>query len=151
VTTPRRLRFSTDRTEAISCVESIAAGKGWCNIIPVTVDDVPDLKVNIFGLWVNRGAVVASFVTFPPRQGVVPPSSLGVLHSRGRLGRERVVELLGGALFTIRQDHSQRGLLLEVPVEAAAAQVVDVMCTMTESLCDYELTGRWRLDLYVRA
>jgi hypothetical protein len=150
VTTPSQFQFSTDRSRAITSVESIATGRGWCNIVAVTVDDVPDLKVNVFGLWANHGATVASYVTSPPRQGVVLPSSLGVLHSRGRLGRERIAALLGGAPFTIQQDHSQRGLLLEVPADAAAAQVVDVMCTMSESLCDYDLTGRWRLDLYVR-
>jgi hypothetical protein len=150
VVTRSELRFSTDRARANSAVESIAAGKGWCNVVALTVDDVPDLKVNVFGLWVNRGATLASFVTAAPRNGEVQPSSLGVLHSRHRLGRERVTALLGGATFTMQQDHNQRGLLLEVPADAAAAQVVDVMCTMTESLCDYELTGSWRMDLYVR-
>jgi hypothetical protein len=35
------------------------------------------------------------------------------------------------------QDHSQRGLLLEVRADAPAAQVLNVMCTMTASLCDF--------------
>jgi len=54
---------------------------------------------------------MASFITLPERHGEPQPSSLGLLHSRGRLGRERVGELLGGAPFRIRQDHSQRGLV----------------------------------------
>jgi hypothetical protein len=78
------------------------------------------------------------------------PSSLGVLHSLGRLGGERNTSLLGGAPFTVRQDHSQRGLLLEVRADAPAAQVLNVMCTIAASPCDFELTGNWRLDLYVR-
>jgi hypothetical protein len=41
-------------------------------------------------------------------------------------------------------------VLLEVPVDAPAAQVLDVMCSMTETLCDYPLTGGWRFDLYQR-
>lgn len=145
-----QLHFSSDRAEAIEAIESIAAGRGWCNVVADVVDDVPDLKVNIFGLWVNRGAAVASFVSFPPRDGVAQPSTLGVLHSRGRLGIERINSLLAGAPFAVQQDHSQRGLLLSVPPLTPAAQVLDVMCTMTTALCDFETIGSWRLDLYTR-
>jgi hypothetical protein len=144
------LHFSDDRRAALAALESVGAGRGWCNVIPDVVDDVPDLQVNFLGLWSNRGVVMASLITAPDRQGVAQPSSLGVLHSRGRLGRERVAQLLGGAPFPTRQDHSQRGLVLEVPVGTAANEVLDVMCTLTSSLCDYEMTGSWRLDTFQR-
>jgi hypothetical protein len=150
VTTRSELQFSDDRDEAISAVESIASGRGWCNVVPGVVDDVADLKVNVFGLWVNQGVAVASFVTSAPRHGEVLPSSLGILHSRGRLGRERITLLLGGAPFTVRQDHNARGLLLDVPADTNADKVLDVMCSMTASLCDFAMTGSWRMDLYVR-
>ena len=150
MSTRSQLQFSDERTEAIRFIESISSGKGWCNVVPGVVEDVADLKVNVFGLWVNKGVAVASFVTSAPRHGEVLPSSLGVLHSRGRLGADRITILLGGALFTVRQNHSQRGLLLDVPADASAAKVLDVMCSMTASLCDFEMTGSWRLDLYVR-
>jgi len=150
VTTRSELQFSDDRGEAISSVESIASGKGWCNVVPGVVDDVADLKVNVFGLWVNQGVAVASFVTSAPRHGEVLPSSLGILHSRGRLGRERITLLLGGAPFTVRQDHNARGLLLDVPADTDADKVLGVMCSMTASLCDFAMTGSWRMDLYVR-
>jgi hypothetical protein len=150
VSTRSQLQFSDERTEAIRFIESISSGKGWCNVVPGVVDDVADLKVNVFGLWVNKGVAVASFVTSTPRHGEVLPSSLGVLHSRGRLGAERITILLGGAPFTLRQNHSQRGLLFDVPADAPAPKVLDVMCTMTASLCDYAMTGSWRMDLYVR-
>lgn len=144
------LHFSEDRGPALVAIESIAGGTGWCNLIPDVVDDVADLQVNFLGLWSNRGVVMASFITMPERHGVAQPSSLGVLHSRGRLGRERVATLLGGAPFRTRQDHSQRGLVLEVPVGTAPGQVLDVMCNVTSSLCDYEMSGTWRLDTYHR-
>jgi len=144
------LHFSHDRAQALMAIESIAAGRGWCNVIPDVVEDVPDLQVNFLGLWSNRGVVMASFITMSERHGLAQPSSLGVLHSRGRLGRERVATMLGGAPFRIRQDHSQRGLVLEVPVATPASQILDVMCTMTSSLCDYEMSGTWRLDTYHR-
>jgi hypothetical protein len=151
VTTRSELQLSDDRDEAISAVESIASGKGWCNVVPGVVDDVADLKVNVFGLWVNQGVAVASFVTSAPRHGEVLPSSLGILHSRGRLGRERITLLLGGAPFTLRQDHNARGLVLDVPADTNADKVLDVMCSMTASLCDFAMTGSWRMDLYVRS
>ena len=150
VSTRSQFQFSNDRVEALRAVESIASGRGWCNVVPRVVDDVQDLRINFTGLWVNQGVAKASFVTSPPRHGEAQPSSLGVLHSRGRLGNERITTLLGGAPFTVRQDHTQRGLLLEVPADTPAAQVLDVMCTTTASLCDFELTGDWRLDLYAR-
>lgn len=150
MTTRSELQFTDDRDEAIRSVELIASGRGWCNVVPGVVDDVADLKVNVFGLWVNQGVAVASFVTSAPRHGEVLPSSLGILHSRGRLGRERITLLLGGAPFTVRQDHNARGLLLEVPADTKAVTVLDVMSSMTASLCDFAMTGSWRLDLYVR-
>jgi hypothetical protein len=150
VTTKSQIRFSHDRWEGVAAIEKIAAGQGWCNAVPIAVDDVPDLKVNLLGLWLNSGVPVASYVTVAPRNGVAQPSSLGLLHSRGKLGRERVRELLGGAPFVVRQDLKERGLLLEVPVGTEASLVLDTMCTLTETLCEYEMTGDWRLDLFVR-
>jgi hypothetical protein len=107
------------------------------------------MKVNYFGLRLNKGVTVASFVTAPDRRGVAQPSTLGVLHSRSRLGAERIAQMLAGAPFPVRQDHNTRGLLLEVPVATAAVQVVTVMCSLTEALCDYEFTGRWTLSQFL--
>ena len=145
-----QIQFGTDRAEAITSIESIDSGRGWCNVVPCVVDDIPDIKVNFTGMWVKHGVTQATLVTSLPRNGEEQPSSLGILHLRGRLGRERIVTLLDGAPFILRQDHSQRGLLFDVPVGTPPAQVLDVMCTMTASLCDFEMTGSWRMDLYVR-
>lgn len=150
VSTRSQLEFSTERTRAVREIEAIGSGKGWCNVVPEVREDVEELKVSTFGLWMNHGVTVASFVTSPPRHGEAQPSSLGLLHARGRLGRERIASLLEGASFPVRQDHSHRGLLLEVPPETSSELVLDVMCTLTSSLCDYELTGIWRLDRFNR-
>ena len=150
MTTRSQVQFSNDRTEALGAVESIASGNGWCNVVPLVLDDVQEMKINFTGLWVSQGVPKASFVTASPRHDEAQPSSLGLLHSRGRLGSEKIASLLAGAPFTVRQDHSQRGLLLEVPPHTPAPLVIEVMCTATASLCDFELTGEWRLDAYVR-
>jgi hypothetical protein len=150
VTTKSRLKFSSDRIDAIAAIDSVASGKGWCNVIPAVTEEAKDLTMNGFGLWVSKGVTVASFVTAAPRQGVAQPSSLGLLHTRGRLGRERIASLLNGAPFVTRQDHNQRGLLLDVAPTTPSEQVLEVMCNLTSELCDYELTGTWRLDLFTR-
>ncbi len=151
MSTKSELRFSTERGVALSALSLISGGEGWCNVVPVTVEDVPDLKINVSGLWLNHGAPVASFVTQAPRHGAAQPSTLGILHSRGRLGAERIRSFVGDAPFRVLQDHTQRGLLLSVPVDASPATVLDVMSSMTAALCEYELTGDWRLDTYLRS
>lgn len=149
MTTPTLITFSTDRDSAVAAIEAVAAGRGWCNLSPDVEEEVADMKVNYFGLRLNKGVDVASYVTSAPRRGIAQPSTLGVLHSRSRLGRERIMLMLAGAPFTIRQDHNTRGLLLDVPVDTPAAQVLTVMCTLTEELCDYEFTGRWTLSQFI--
>jgi hypothetical protein len=150
VSTKSQLSFSTDRTAALDAIESVASGRGWCNVIPGVTEDAEDLKMNGFGLWVSKGVCVASLVTAPPRKSLPQPSSLGVLHTRGRLGRERLSALLANAPFKVRQDHSQRGLLIDVPANTTSTVILDAMCSLTSQLCDYELTGSWRLDRFLR-
>ncbi len=149
MTTPTVITFSEDRERAVAALDAVGDGRGWCNVSPHVEEEVPDMKVNYFGLRLNKGVTVASYVTAPPRRGEAQPSTLGVLHSRSRLGRERVDEMLAGAPFIIRQDHNTRGLLLEVPVATSGAQVLTVMCSLTESLCDYDFTGQWTLSQFL--
>jgi len=150
MTARSQLEFSTNVAAALAALDSVAGGKGWCNVVPRVVEDVPDHKVNFGGLWVNKGVVEVSFVTAPPRHGQVQPSTLGVLHTRGRLGRDRIASLLDGADFALLQDHNQRGLLLGVPAATPSSEVLDVMMSFGSALCDYEMTGIWRMDLYLR-
>jgi hypothetical protein len=136
MTTRSQLKFSTERAGAVAAIASIAAGRGWCNVVPEVTEEAEDLTMSVFGLWVSKGVTVASFVTAAPRRGEAQPSSLGLLHTRGRLGRERIAEM--------------RGLLLDVAADEKPTTVLEVMCRLTSSLCDYELTGIWRLDLFAR-
>lgn len=149
MTTPTMITFSDDRGAAAAAIDAVSAGRGWCNVSPNVEQEAPDMKVNYFGLRLNKGVTVASFVTAPPRHGVAQPSTLGVLHSRSRLGRERIATMLGGAPFTIRQDHNTRGLLLEVPVDTSAEEVLTVMCSLTEALCDYDFAGKWTMSQFL--
>jgi hypothetical protein len=143
------LTFSDDRGAAAIALDAVSDGRGWCNVAPVVEEEVPDMKVNYFGLRFNKGVTIASFVTAPPKRGTAQPSTLGVLHSRSRLGKERIAAMLGGAPFVTRQDHNSRGLLLEVPVGTPSDLVLTVMCALTEALCDYDFTGRWTLSQFL--
>jgi hypothetical protein len=149
MTEPTVLTFSEDRTAAMAALDGVGEGRGWCNVAPVVEEEVADMKVNYFGLRLNKGVTVASFVTAVPRRGVAQPSTLGVLHSRSRLGKERIAAMLDGAPFVTKQDHNTRGLLLEVPVATPSALVLTVMCSLTEALCDYDFTGRWTLSQFL--
>jgi hypothetical protein len=157
VTTQHRLvefadDAATDDATAVAALDGIADGRGWCNLTPeVDASDVDVLTPSVFSLRIKRGAPVASLVTSPPRKGERRPATLGVLHTRGRLGKERIDALLGGAGFTVRQDHTQRGLLLEVPPDTPSVRVLEVMRAVLSKLCDYDRTGRWRLDVFERA
>ena len=152
MTTHRLVEFGDDPAPAVSAIEGIRDGRGWCNLTPeVDAGDVDMLTPSVFSLRVKQGAPVASLVTAPPRRGERRPATLGILHTRGRLGRERIAQLLDGEPFAVRQDHTQRGLLLEVPPETGSARVLDVMRAALSVLCDYERTGRWRLDVFERA
>jgi hypothetical protein len=149
MTVPTVITFSEDRTAAVAAIEGVGDGRGWCNVAPVVEEEVPDMKVNYFGLRLNKGVTIASYVTAAPRRGVAQPSTLGVLHSRSRLGKERIAEMLNGAPFATRQDHNTRGLLLDVPAGTSGEQVLTVMCSLTEALCDYDFTGRWTLSQFL--
>jgi hypothetical protein len=149
VTVPTVFTFSENRTNAVAALDAVVAGRGWCNVSPNVEEEVADMKVNYFGLRLNKGVTVASYVTAPARHGVAQPSTLGVLHSRSRLGAERIASMLAGAPFPVRQDHNSRGLLLEVPVDTSADLVLSVMCNLTEALCDYDFTGTWTLSQFL--
>jgi len=146
---PRVLTFSEDRGAAVAAIDGVGEGRGWCNVAPVVEEEVADMKVNYFGLRLNKGVTVASFVTAAPRRGIAQPSTLGVLHSRSRLGKDRIAAMLSGAPFVTKQDHNTRGLLLEVPVATTSSEVLTVMCSLTEALCDYDFTGRWTLSQFL--
>jgi hypothetical protein len=152
MTTKHQLEFADETEGAIDALTSIAEGRGWCNLTPeVSADDVGVLTPSVFSLRTKQGAPVASFVTSPPKRGEPRPSSLGVLHTRGRLGAARIADLLAGASFAVRQDHTQRGLLLEVPADTAPPAILEAMRRLLTGLSDFEPTGRWRMDVFERA
>ena len=152
MTSHRQLEFADEQAGAIEAIAGISGGRGWCNLTPeIDATDVEVLSVSVFSLRTKHGSPVATLVTSPPRKGVPRAGTLGVLHTRGRIGTQRIQSMLNGAAFPIRQDHTQRGLLLEVPGEAEPATVLGVMTSLLAGLCEYRRTGNWRLDVFERS
>jgi len=80
------ITFSDDRRPHSRPSARLATDEGGVNVSPNVEEEVPDMKVNYFGLRVNKGVTVATFVTTASLTGAsrsLPP--LGALHSRSRL------------------------------------------------------------------
>lgn len=151
MTTKRQFEFSEDTAAALDAIDAIAAGRGWCNVSPeVSADDVTVLAPSVFSLRAGYGAPVATYVTLAPKPAERRAGTLGVLHMQRRLGAQRIAELLDGERFAVRQDHNNRGLLLDVPLDTTSRVVLAVTLRLLAGLCDFERTGRWRMDVFER-
>ena len=126
MTVPTVFTFSDDRAPRWRPSTPWRTVAGGATSSPNVEEEVPDMKVNYFGLRLNKGVTVASFVTAPARKGVAQPSTLGVLHSRSRLGTERIARDVGRCAVrrcdrtTTPVDCSSRS-----PSATPAAQVLD--------------------------
>ena len=149
---PVSLTFSEDRRGALEELERIEDGSGWVNVSAMVEEDVEPLRVNVWGLRSYRGVAVATWVPAEPREGPpqAPASTLGILHSRGRLGPDALREIFGSTPIRPTQDHPSRGVLADVPPGTSLDIVLDTLCRAAMSLCDYTTTGRWRLERFSR-
>jgi len=105
------------------------------------------MKVNYFGLRLNKGVTVATFVTTAPvtASRSLPPSvscTREVVSAVNESPRCWPARLYGPS----RPQHP--GITPRSPVATSAEQVLTVMCSLTESLCDYEFTGKWTLSQF---
>jgi len=77
------ITFSDDRRAALAAIGAVGDGRGWCNVSPNVEEEVPDMKVNYFGLRLNKGVTVATFVTTAPvtASRSLPPSCLALAKS----------------------------------------------------------------------
>jgi len=150
VTSRSEFLFTSDRSVPLDALRTISSGTGWCNVIPRVSEDVASLTPNVLQLFVKKGAPVATYVPAIPKRGLQAPASLGVLHTHHKLPDDVVASILDGAPFTLRQNHNQRGLLFNVPVGSDPEQILTVMCTAVDLLCDYEREDGWRFELFLR-
>ena len=72
MTVPTLIIFSHDREAAVAALDAVSAGRGWCNVSPNVEEEVPDMKVNYFGLRLNKGVTIASFVIGGRSTGTTP-------------------------------------------------------------------------------
>jgi hypothetical protein len=150
ISTPTSYVLTDDRGPVLAELSSIGEGMGWCNLSPRVVEDVNPVRVNVFGLWANRGTPLATFLTYAPHRDEAVPSTLGVLHTRGRLTPDYVRGLIGDSPLRVVQNHPQRGLLLEAPVDVDVGVVLDVMCRAVRDLCEYTLVEGFVVTVFHR-
>lgn len=148
MSTPTSLVLTEDRGPVLAELASIAGGVGWCNVSPRVVEDVDPVRVNVFGLWANRGTPIATYLTNAPKKGEPVASTIGVLHTRGRLKPDYLRDLVAGTPLRVVQNHAQRGLLLEAPADLDVGVVLDVMCRAARELCEHTLAGGFVVTLY---
>ncbi len=148
MSTRTSLVLNDERGPVLAELASVGSGAGWCNLSPRVVEDVEPIRVNVFGLWANRGTPVATYLTNAPRKGEPAPSTIGVLHTRGRLKADYLRDLVAGTPLRVVQNHAQRGLLLEAPVDLDVGVVLDVMCRAARELCQHTLAGGYVVTLF---
>lgn len=150
MSTPTTMVLTDNRDAVLAELATLGEGRGWCNLSPRVVEDVDPVRVNVFGLWANRGTPVATYLTNAPRHGEPVPSSVGVLHTRGRLKPDYLRDLVGDSPLRVAQNHSQRGLLLEAPADVDVALVLDVMCRTVRDLCEFTLAEGYVVSVFRR-
>ncbi len=142
------LTFQDDRSLALEQLTLVEGTRGWINLSPLVVEEVEALRVNVWSLRSYRGVPVATWMPAAASGRKPRGATLGVLHTRGRLSPDRLATLIGENAMLVRQNDAQRGLLLEPAGVIAPAALLDLMCRVTASLCDFTATGRWRLERF---
>jgi hypothetical protein len=130
------------------------AASGWINVLPgIDEEAAPEPAPGFFAFLGNRAPAVSMATVMPPsaaRRATEGPT-VGVMHPTGARAVARLaeasVDVPGG--WTVRQDHSRRGLLVRTPVDVGEVEVVTWSVRAAGALCRAEMTGRWRAVVYL--
>ena len=156
-TPPQFIDFTVqDRRPVLTVMESINRDRdGWINIAPsLSIDEVPDPPSSLTRIFGPAGPAIP-FGTWVPggrtRRGT-DATSLGLRHGSGaraitRLREAGVAVPLGWRVLT---DHGRRGLVLELPDDAAVEEALDWLLLAAAALTAFALPGDWRAQVYRR-
>jgi hypothetical protein len=129
------------------------AHEGWVNFQPsVHVEDVPSPGSGAFSLFSARGPAVPLGTWTPPsapRRGRPEPAMVGLQHGAGSKAKGVLAER-GRAVpdgWVVVQDSSKKGLVVAVPPQVDAAEVVRWLVGAAAALSTVPLTG-WRAAIY---
>ena len=150
--------FTTeDPSEVLSCMEDLAVrgdGRGWLNLQP-WVDDEHQPPTSPLGrMFSSLGPAVpvANWVPAHRRGRRAVPGTVGISHAAGRFAVRRLAE--GGvavpASWAVRQDHTRRGLVFELPDAVAVGDILGFLLATIGVLSGVPTEGRWVADVAVQ-
>jgi hypothetical protein len=128
-------------------------GTGWINIEPVIADDHQPPEPGPFAFLGGSTHKVPVITWMPGRtsqRGPAKPTTVGLQHASGTHVAWRLRDL-GQPVpegWRITQDHPRRGLVAEVPADADNRAVIDWLLRAATSVCQVEMTGRWRASVH---
>lgn len=155
--TVEHIEFTPDAAGAVLARmdELCAAHDGWINLLPGVPDEraVPEARGPLASLF-GPGQPPVTMATFVPpsakgRRGDV--ATVGLMHPTGARALP-TLRALGISLppgWQVRQDHVRRGLIVLVPPDTAAAEVLAWILESATALCAEEMTGTWRADVHL--
>ena len=148
---------SEDTSEVLASMEELSArndGTGWLNLQP-WVDGADRPPESPLGrLFSSHGPAIplATWVPQHCRGSRTVPATVGISHVTGRFAvrrlAERGVEVPPG--WVVRQDHTRRGLVFELPDRVGAEAVLTFLLAAAEALSGVMVDGRWLADAAVQ-
>lgn len=153
------VEFSPDDPAAVVAamdeLASSARGDGWITFDPALDDDFPPPVQTSFGrLLSGRGPAVprATWVPADRARRRPEPVSLGILHGTGAKALARLGEA-GIALpdrWRKAADHAKRGVVVHVPIDVPAADVLAWLLPAARHLTRVPLQPGWRAAIHRR-
>ena len=150
--------FTTgDTAEVLSCMEDLAArgdGRGWLNVQP-WVEDADRPPTSPLGRMFSPLGPAIPLATWVPqhRRGrSTVLGTIGISHATGRFAVRRLAErgVDVPRAWAVRQDHTRRGLVFELPDGAGVSDILRFLLAAMEALSGAATDGRWVADMAVQ-
>lgn len=146
-----------DRGAVLSRMEGLATSRsGWVNlqpgIDPADEPPAPSPLAALFGVVSHPVPVLTWVPAHGGRRDADDVDTIGVQHARGG----RVLRVLAEAGLALPdgwrpvQDHPRRGVVAELPVGTAPADVLDWLLRVGRLLATLPITGEWRAEFHQR-
>jgi hypothetical protein len=148
------LEFDEDGLEPIAALfdELAAAGRGWVNLLPEVEPGRELPPRSLFSTVFSARGEAVPFATWtaPDQPGGRP--TIGLTHGSGPKALPRLADaglpLAPGWLRAA--DHPRRGVVVTVPADAPADEVLWWLLAAAHALCPVPLTGSWLARVYRR-
>ncbi|MCE2525503.1 MAG: hypothetical protein J4F99_06000 [Acidimicrobiia bacterium] len=148
---------SGEVAEVLSCMQDLAArgdGRGWLNLQPWVEDENRPPTSPLGRMFSSLGPAVplATWVPQHRRGRNTVPGTIGISHATGRFAVRRLAEhgVEVPPAWSVRQDHTRRGLVFELPDGAGAGDILGFLLAAMEVLSGVEMDGRWVADVAVQ-